>query len=565
MTVRPTRPGAASIVALGAALALLATIVFAGEAFPEVDSYYHLRYAALLSSGQLPRGTFPWASASTWATAFADKDWLYHVALVPFVRAFDPDLLAAGKWATLVFAAGLVGAVAFLLARRGAPRPGELALLGMVSSYTFLQRVTVARTLTVAVALVVLLLFALVERRAVLAFVLALVYPLAYTAAHVPLAVGAVVALAFRVKGERLGARSGVALGLGTTAGVLLHPDFPRNVTLAWDQNVRVLAHAWTSSRLGVEQAVEFKAFAAREVAVASFPLWLALGTAVALVLLSDERRSLEAVKRVVLALGAALAGALFLEKANTRELLLWVSPFALGLGALLARSAARSSSVGADTAAALALAAAAVVGTMLSVRFLEYAAPLGTVALGLAVRDALASETTRARCRELARGWGLAGKALALVLGVLAVLASRKIVRQAIDCVALAEARHETAARWLASHARPGEVVFHAAWDAFPELFYFAPEQRYLVALDPAFIYYADPDQRRFDLWDAVSKGETDPARASELGCRFVVLDADAPRFFALERRLRAAASEKRLALRLAASGVEVWEIVRP
>jgi hypothetical protein len=565
VTVRPTRLGAASLAALGVALALLSGIEFAGPASPEPDSYYHVRYAALLARGELPRGRFPWASASTWADAFADKDWLYHAALVPFVRALGPDLVAA-KTAALVFAALLVGTLALALARRGAPRPGELALFGLVSSYTLLQRVTVARTLTLAVTLTVLLFLALVERRAWLALLGALAFPLAYAAVQVPLALGLVVAAGLRLRGERLGAWTGAALAVGTTGGVLLHPDFPRNVTLAWDQNARVLGNAWGGTRLGLEEAVEFRGYHVSDVALGSLPLWLGLAVAATLVLLSDARLSLGRVRAVSLGLVAVVVGGLFVERWSTREFLLVGSPLVVGFIFLVIRALRRAEGLGGDTSAALLLAGAATLGAALSVRFLEYAAPLGTLALGLVARDSLASPETRARAAafwtSFRRPTRLVGS---LALAAVALLAAGKLVRQAIETTASARARNESAGRWLSAHARPGEVVYHARWDAFPELFYFAPDQRYLVALDPAFLYYADADHRRYDLWDAIRTGRVDPGEALAFGSRFIVTDAATPDFSGLETRLRAAATERRATLRDASAGVEVWEVTKP
>ncbi|NIM07189.1 MAG: hypothetical protein GTN69_07295 [Armatimonadetes bacterium] len=54
---------------------------------------------------------------------------------------------------------------------------------------------------------------------------------------------------------------------------------------------------------------------------------------------------------------------------------------------------------------------------------------------------------------------------------------------------------RLKPGARWLKDHARPGEIVFHAHWDLFADLFYWNPQNRYIGGMDPIFQYAYDPD----------------------------------------------------------------------
>jgi hypothetical protein len=49
---------------------------------------------------------------------------------------------------------------------------------------------------------------------------------------------------------------------------------------------------------------------------------------------------------------------------------------------------------------------------------------------------------------------------------------------------------RMRASADWLKSHARPGDIVFNVNWDAFPELFFWDTDQRYVSGLDPVFLF---------------------------------------------------------------------------
>jgi hypothetical protein len=52
---------------------------------------------------------------------------------------------------------------------------------------------------------------------------------------------------------------------------------------------------------------------------------------------------------------------------------------------------------------------------------------------------------------------------------------------------------RYKKAALWLKTHT-PGSAVFNTDWDDFPELFFFNSDNKYVVGLDPAFLYLYDP-----------------------------------------------------------------------
>jgi hypothetical protein len=54
---------------------------------------------------------------------------------------------------------------------------------------------------------------------------------------------------------------------------------------------------------------------------------------------------------------------------------------------------------------------------------------------------------------------------------------------------------RLQEAAQALREHAAPGEVVFHAHWDLFPELFFWNPQNRYIGGMDPVFQYKYNPE----------------------------------------------------------------------
>src|ERR1043165_4240355 len=75
-------------------------IMFITEGAPERDSFYHARYSQLLPQRGLSR-ELRWMQFTEWKDHFCDKDFLYHVYLIPFTRdAAEP--LPGAKYGTLL-------------------------------------------------------------------------------------------------------------------------------------------------------------------------------------------------------------------------------------------------------------------------------------------------------------------------------------------------------------------------------------------------------------------------------------------------------------------------------
>ena len=58
----------------------------------------------------------------------------------------------------------------------------------------------------------------------------------------------------------------------------------------------------------------------------------------------------------------------------------------------------------------------------------------------------------------------------------------------------------------WLRAADPAHPVVFHFSWNDWPELTFWGPENRYIVGLDPHFLYLADPDL--WTLYDRIGAG---------------------------------------------------------
>lgn len=161
-----------------------------------VDAYYHIKVAYLMRTGEVQEaGTdFHWTRESMWNGNYSDKEWLYHVYLIPFTLIAEDGrhysaLVSAAKLATII-AVGLLG-LAFFFSFRviGLKHPGiwMLFMMAMLGSI-FPTRLNEPRSWLFGVSFAMLGWAFTVERKHRWLFVLAIFYTLSYTASHLLLA-----------------------------------------------------------------------------------------------------------------------------------------------------------------------------------------------------------------------------------------------------------------------------------------------------------------------------------------------------------------------------------------
>ncbi len=68
---------------------------------------------------------------------------------------------------------------------------------------------------------------------------------------------------------------------------------------------------------------------------------------------------------------------------------------------------------------------------------------------------------------------------------------------------------RYRGVAAYLRTHTERGTLVFNSRWDDFPMLFYWGDWNRYIVGLDPTFLYLFDRDA--YERFAAITRSEGD------------------------------------------------------
>lgn len=400
------------------------------------DSYYHLAIAR----AYLQRGVFsdlPWARFSAMHEGFGDKEFLFHVLLLPAAAMRDPVLGA--KLTLAALDATILTTLAHLSMRAAGPRALAVPALALIGSFWFDMRMIRLRPELLALLLLLWTVHALSERRPLLAAACACAFALGYTAFHALLGIcGLCFALRFA-----LDRKPDWTLLLGPTAGVLLglvlHPHFPQSLRIAYLQNVEFWRY-------------QNEADIGNEILPLGFWRWLR-----------------------------------------------YDAPLLLGCATLLATLRRAAPLERAERDAGLVVCAAALPLVLLFVhsgRFAVYGVPFGLLAglwctrlCGYQLQDRLWPDAFRKP-----------GPSAVLVLLLNACIFLPRMAAELhaqVDrdgCVWPAQRQQLEAI----GRALPEAAKVAATWDSSEDLMYFAPQGRYLNVLDPLFMRAAHPREYR-------------------------------------------------------------------
>ena len=437
------------------------------------DGFYHTKIALFLSQG-IVLHAMPWLQFTTLAASFTDHHFLYHVLLVPFVLFGKP--LVGVKLATVVFSAAFFTVFYFILRRLQLAAPLTYTLL-LLGTSAFLFRLSLVKANAVSLIVLLLVILALLERRALFLGICTALYVWLYGGWPVAW----VVAIIFFVTDWFIGWVSlpqssrihphirritktrtlFFALVAGTICGIIINPYWPSNINFYWQQiwQIAILNNGSVSGVGG-----EWSSLSPAEFAVFfGYPL-LALMPAIAMVIVDPVRASRRSWQIFLFALLCALFAVKsrrYVELAAPMLILsassFWRDMFAHGMLHTWWRRARLLFQRGADQ---LTIAALALLVTCIFLPNIGFAAQIITAH------------------NELSRGVPLM--------------------------------RYARAGAWLHDNTPAGSIVFHSDWDDWPMLFYFNDHNYYLVGLDPTFMYNYSPTL--YKRWATLTRDGTDP-----------------------------------------------------
>jgi hypothetical protein len=406
-----------------------ATALFQNGLF-ERDGYYHARLSQLMPERGISQ-SFPWTQLSTWKDRYCDKEFLYHVAMMPFAQIGSEPILGARIFATILSVA-VIGALYLVLRAHKVRWPLFFAALPFAMGGLFIARLGMIRSHVLSMLLLMFGVHFVLQRRWRALFVLGFVFAWSYTVPFVLL----ITVGSFAV-GQWLGRggfdyRSVAAAGTGSVLGLVLHPYSPMTLEtfLTYVQIFRIGMEGVGKS--GFELGNEIYPYSL-SVFFDIYPLILILIPLLVLFVLVRKKRLAPETLGVVL------------------SALCW-----FGM-------------------------------TMASARFVEYSVLLLAIAIAFAARDTLSVQEVVPRLHAFGKrlSWFMAAAAIGTLLAF--HVYSMKFYVYYQTKVA-SPPFFQGASLWMEQHLAPDETVINLFWDDFPDLFYAAPRQRYIWGLDPTY-----------------------------------------------------------------------------
>ncbi len=424
------------------------------------DGYYHIKYAWLLRERGIFQ-EFPWAQFSLWTDNFSDKEFLFHVLLIPFT--FFPDLVTGVKHAAVVFAALFIVSFNLILRLHRVPLRYLWVVLLLVAGDVFLFRLHLPRPHLLSMTFMLWMVHATVRQRYTLLAILSFLYAQSYTAIHMPLVLGIIFCAGQLLMRERVSWRSLVVPLLAVLVSILISPFFPNNLVVFYVQNFEL---AWQQLfwDINLFQGSELKPMPTRYFLTYNLPLLLPFMGALYLAVLYPSRTSRE-----------------------SKHL--------------------------------LAMAAAFIVMTMVSKRFVEYSYPVGLLFCACYCRDRWPELSWRALWSRTKLKTAICTALIAATATISGVFSYRNMHR---DLSRVKPSRYEKGAEFLQQNTPPDSTVFTCDWDDSPELFYFNHHNRYMIFMDPLFMYSWSPQV--WHTWMSVANGRTAERTADVLFHHFKI-----------------------------------------
>lgn len=435
------------------------------DSFRDPDAFYHIGVTEQMIEQQSVLTEFPWLHFTTIRDSYVDHHMLYHALLIPFFLLFGP--YAGIKIATVLLGAGVITVAHILFKKFGVRYPSLFSLL-LLFTYQSSFRYALSKAPSMSIILLFIAFAVLVYKRYYWLTILSFIYvwsyggfPLLFVLTGFTFAI-ACIQLFFTSKKERqfyslLPPLKGIAaVSIGVFAALILHPSFPTHFYFYWQQIIQIgLVNYQDIIGVGGEW----------------YPLPLD-----ALVFNSPHISVL-----------LLLSTILVIKKAKDISLHSWLA-YTLALFFCLF--------------------------TLKSQRYLEYYIPWTIFASVLIIVDAKFIESIQkiiALWKKEATPAMHAASAL-LIISSIVLLGSigwktHTTLVTALQKDAIEFERYAGPAEWLNTYADTDSIVLHSNWSDSLLLFHHAPSFKYIVGLDPTFMYNYDADL--YWKWVDITTGE--------------------------------------------------------
>ncbi len=442
--------------------------------FSDPDAFYHAKITQLIKANG-PVKNFKWLPFTTLNELYTDHQLLYHLLLLPLFCCLKP--LLAIKLGTVIFAALMILFFQWLLDKFKIKYALAYTFI-LLTAYQFIFRINLTKTSALSLIFLlafIYLIFNYSGRWSWKLFILSAAYVWLYGGWAISLGVGLIYWLTKGIKNWQQNYLAQQKTGWrylrsslfnlpqlklvanftgGLLSGLVVNPYFPINLKFYWQQTFQI---GLLNHKNMVEVGSEWYGIALFDLIrhnVLIFILWLA----------------------------AWLIFFIYLNRQDERRWSLLITNFIF-----------------------LAL-------TLKAKRNFEYLIPFMVLFSALVINDLMEIKTWQ-EIKQISQKylWHSRTALYALGAGLLVYL---PILWQG-NFKALPRAlRHNYSfnqfagiTSWLQAHSQAGEIIFHDRWDDWPVFFYHNSYNRYIIGLDPRFMYFKNKD--KYLLWQKIVKAE--------------------------------------------------------
>lgn len=458
----------------------------------DFDGYYHIKWSRMLWEGLRQRNFPPffyWLPLTTLNPRdYVDHHLLFHVFQIPFTFG---DLRLGAKIASTIFASLAVLSCFWLLVHFRIRYSFVWLIALLACSAPFLFRLNMAKAPPLAIIYLVIGIYLLFKKKYWPLVPLAFIFALTYDMVVLLILAACFWTIVIAWTERRFEWRPLVWVLLGTAAGFIINPYFPRNLHLFYEH----LRIKLTPSEFSTKVGQEWYPYDSWEFIGNSVVACLAMLVGYIAFDPGDRKRAHHSLFFLL------FATALMIMTARWKRIAEYWPPFAV----MFAAFSLQPWLVGARSAF-----------TRLPTDVMDELQPFLD-------RDEFAVSSQEEDRKAL---WKTIVAAVTVVVLGVALAINVSVTKADIK----KSERHDyyrAGANWMLANVPPGELIFNTDWDDFPRLFYFDPTHRYVSGLDPTYLYDKDPALSK--LYDRITLGEEEspgPLIRERFGARYVFTD---------------------------------------